>query len=213
MPPLEAPALVHPLVAILRGVTPARAAAVGSVLCGAGIRAIEVPLNSPDPYASIAALTAARLPGCLIGAGTVLTPEQVRHTHEAGGRLIVAPNVDAAVVGAALTLGMHVMPGFATASEAFGAIQAGARDLKLFPAVSFDPAHLQQLRAVLPAGIRVFPVGGIGAQDIPAWLAAGAAGFGLGSELFRPEYTLGEIEERAQRVVAAYQRAPLSETR
>jgi 2-dehydro-3-deoxyphosphogalactonate aldolase len=192
-----------PIVAILRGLTPARAADVATVLHRAGIRIIEVPLNSPEPFTSIAILAALRLADCLIGAGTVLGAQEVQRAHAAGGRLVVAPNCDPAVIRAALTLGMRVMPGVASATEAFQAIAAGASELKLFPAISYGPAHLQALRSVLPASVRVLPVGGIGAADIPAWLAAGAAGFGFGSELFRPEYSLEQIDARAQRLMRA----------
>jgi 2-dehydro-3-deoxyphosphogalactonate aldolase len=191
------------IVAILRGVEPARVVDIAGVLCATGIRIIEVPLNSPDPYASIAALAAAHGSDCLIGAGTVLDLDAVRRTHAAGGRLIVAPNCDPEVIRGALQMGMQVMPGIATATEAFSAIRAGATQLKLFPAVTYGPRHLQALRAVLPPVARVFPVGGVGATEIPAWLAAGAAGFGFGSELFRPEYNLPEIERRARQLVQA----------
>jgi 2-dehydro-3-deoxyphosphogalactonate aldolase len=191
------------IVAILRGLTSARASDVAAVLHRAGIRIIEVPLNSPDPFTSIAKLAALQLADCLIGAGTVLDAQQVKRAHEAGGRLVVAPNCDSSVIRAALTLGMRVMPGVASATEAFQAIAAGACELKLFPAVSYGPAHLQALRGVLPAAVRVLPVGGIGAADIAAWLAAGAAGFGFGSELFRPEYSLDQIDARAKRLMRA----------
>jgi len=195
------------LVAILRGVVPDRVLKIGDVLYAAGFRMIEVPLNSPDPFASIAALAACNRPDWIVGAGTVLTSAEVRQTHAAGGRLVVAPNCDPEVIRCALQLGMRVMPGFATATEAFQAIQAGARDLKLFPACTHGPRHLQALRAVLPTSVRVFPVGGVGVADIPAWLAAGAAGFGLGSELFRPEYELEEIAQRAADLVRAVREA------
>jgi 2-dehydro-3-deoxyphosphogalactonate aldolase len=191
------------IVAILRGLTPARAAAVATVLHRAGIRIIEVPLNSPEPFTSIAILAALQLADCLIGAGTVLGAQEVQRAHAAGARLVVAPNCDASVIRAALALGMRVMPGVASATEAFQAIAAGACELKLFPAISYGPAHLQALRSVLPASVRVLPVGGIGAADIPSWLAAGAAGFGFGSELFRPEYSLEQIDARAQRLMRA----------
>ena len=193
----------HPVVAILRGVEPARVVGIAGVLHAAGIRNIEVPLNSPDPFASIAALAAARGSDCLIGAGTVLNLEAVRNTHAAGGRLIVAPNCEPEVIRGALQLGMQVLPGIATATEAFSAIRAGATRLKLFPASTYGPRHLQALRAVLPADVSVLPVGGVGAADIPGWLAAGAGGFGFGSELFRPEYDLAEIERRARQLVQA----------
>jgi 2-dehydro-3-deoxyphosphogalactonate aldolase len=191
------------LVAILRGVEPARVVEIADVLRASGIRIIEVPLNSPDPFASIAALVAAHGSDCLIGAGTVLDMDAVRRTHAAGGRLIVAPNCDPEVIRGAVQMGMQVMPGIATATEAFSAIRAGATQLKLFPAATYGPRHLQALRAVLPSGVRVLPVGGVGAADITAWLDAGAAGFGFGSELFRPEYDLPEIERRARQLVKA----------
>lgn len=207
MPTPEAPRTGMTLVAILRGIVPERVVAVAAGLYEAGIRTIEVPLNSPDPYASIAALAAASPPDCLIGAGTVLTVDQARLAHGAGGRLAVAPNCDAAVIAGALKLGMQVMPGVSTATEAFNAVRAGATHLKLFPAVSHSPPHLRALRAVLPGEVRVFPVGGIGAQDILPWMAAGAAGFGFGSELFRPEYSLADIERCAAELVRAYSQA------
>jgi 2-dehydro-3-deoxyphosphogalactonate aldolase len=207
MQPTELPTGEHALVAILRGVEPERVVGIAEVLYATGMRIIEVPLNSPDPYASIAALTVSAHAGCLVGAGTVLDTGQVRRTYKAGGRLVVAPNFDAGVIAEALRLGMQVMPGIATATEAFAAVQAGARHLKLFPAISYGPRHLQALRVVLPADVRLYPVGGIGAADIPAWVAAGAAGFGLGSELFRPAYTLAEIEQRARQLCAAYREA------
>jgi 2-dehydro-3-deoxyphosphogalactonate aldolase len=191
------------LVAILRGVVPERVVGIGDVLYAAGFRMIEVPLNSPDPFASITALAACNRPDWIVGAGTVLTVADVQRTQAAGGRLVVAPNCDPQVIRSAVQLGMQVMPGFATATEAFQAIQAGAQDLKLFPACTYGPRHLQALRAVLPTSVRVFPVGGIGVADIAAWLTAGAAGFGLGSELFRPEYELEEIAQRAADLVRA----------
>jgi 2-dehydro-3-deoxyphosphogalactonate aldolase len=195
------------LVAILRGVIPERVVGIGDVLYAAGFRMIEVPLNSPDPFASIAALAACNRPDWIVGAGTVLTVADVQRTQAAGGRLVVAPNCDPEVIRSAVQLGMQVMPGFATATEAFQAIQAGARDLKLFPASTYGPRHLQALRAVLPTSVRVLPVGGIGVGDIAAWLTAGAAGFGLGSELFRPEYELEEIAQRAADLVRAVSEA------
>jgi 2-dehydro-3-deoxyphosphogalactonate aldolase len=195
------------VVAILRGVQSARVVEIAGVLRTEGIRIIEVPLNSPDPFGSIAALVAAHGSDCLIGAGTVLDLEAVRRTYAAGGRLIVAPNCDPEVIRGAVQMGMQVMPGIATATEAFSAIRAGATQLKLFPAATYGPRHLQALRAVLPANVRVFPVGGVGAAEIPGWLAAGAAGFGFGSELFRPEYDLPEIERRARQLVQALRTA------
>jgi 2-dehydro-3-deoxyphosphogalactonate aldolase len=195
------------LVAILRGVVPDRIVAIGSVLHEAGFRRIEVPLNSPEPFASIRALANCRLPDLIVGAGTVLTVDDVRRTQDAGGRLIVSPNTRAEVIQHAVQLGLEVIPGFATVTEAFAAIDAGARRLKLFPAATYGTRYLQSLGAVLPTWIQVFPVGGVGAEDIAPWLAAGAAGFGFGSELFRPEYSLAEIQQRARTLMQALQRA------
>jgi 2-dehydro-3-deoxyphosphogalactonate aldolase len=196
-----------PIAAILRGVQPARVSEIADVLFTAGIRIIEVPLNSPDPFTSIAKLVAARGSDCLIGSGTVLDVEAVRSTYAAGGRLIVTPNCDPEVIREGLQLGMTVLPGIATATEAFSAIRAGATHLKLFPAMTYGPRHLQALRAVLPAKVGVWPVGGVGVAEIPAWLAAGAGGFGFGSELFRPEYALSEIEQRAKQLMHALRAA------
>lgn len=195
--------LETPLIAILRGVVPDRVVDVGNVLYDAGFRMIEVPLNSPDPFTSIAALAACSRTDWTIGAGTVLSVEDVRRTLDAGGRLIVAPNTDADVIRCALQLNLQVLPGFATATEAFNGIRAGARQLKLFPAATYGLQHLQALRAVLPREVSVFPVGGIGARDVAAWLAAGAAGFGFGSDVFRPDYNLEEIGRRAADLVQA----------
>lgn len=189
---------VTELVAILRGLTPARAPEVGAALVGCGFRTIEVPLNSPEPFETIKLLTQAHGTGCLIGAGTVLTPAEVDRVHAAGGRLIVSPNCDADVIRRALGLGMRVLPGIATATEAFNALRAGATELKLFPASSYGAGHLRALKSVLPKHVKLFPVGGIGSQDIAEWLASGADGFGFGGELFKPAYTLAELTKRAQ---------------
>ncbi len=194
------------MVGILRGLTPQRAPETGAALVAAGFRCIEVPLNSPEPLQSIG-LLARQHPDCLVGAGTVLTAAEVDRVHAAGGRLIVAPNCDPAVIGRACELGLRVMPGIATATEAFTAIKAGARELKLFPAATYGSRHLKALKSVLPKDVRVFPVGGIGSQDIAEWLASGADGFGFGSELFSPAYTLAEIEKRAQALIGALRAA------
>jgi 2-dehydro-3-deoxyphosphogalactonate aldolase len=194
-----------PLVAILRGLSPAQAVAVGQVLHASGLRVVEVPLNSPEPFVSISKLSESLGASCVCGAGTVLTTDDVKRTYDAGGRLIVSPNCDARVIECALALNMLVMPGVATATEVFSAVHAGAKHLKLFPAASYGAGHLKALRDVLPQGINIYPVGGITAMDIAAWLQVGAAGFGFGSELYRPSYTLAEIEQRAQQVVAAFQ--------
>lgn len=194
------------MVAILRGLTTARAPEVAATLVAAGFRTLEVPLNSPAPFETIELL--ARTHGeCLIGAGTVLTAAEVDRVHGAGGKLVVAPNCVPAVIRRALDLGMRVLPGIATATEAFIAINAGATELKLFPAATYGPRHLKALKSVLPKHVRVFPVGGIGSQDIAEWLASGADGFGFGSELFAPAYTLPEIEKRAQALIEALRAA------
>jgi 2-dehydro-3-deoxyphosphogalactonate aldolase len=194
------------LVAILRGLTPERAPEVGAVVAAAGFRTIEVPLNSPQPFDSIALLASANR-DCLVGAGTVLAPAEVDRVHAAGGRLVVAPNCDAAVIRRALEKGMRVLPGIATATEAFAALAAGATELKLFPASTYGAGHLRALKSVLPKNVKVFPVGGIGSRDIAAWLASGADGFGFGGELFKPEYALAELKTRAQDLVEALRRA------
>jgi 2-dehydro-3-deoxyphosphogalactonate aldolase len=195
------------LVAILRGVLPERVIDVSNVVYAAGFRVIEVPLNSPDPFKSIAALAAGAQPDCWVGAGTVLSAEDVRRTHAAGGRLVVAPNVDAEVIGEAIRLGMQVLPGVATATEAFAALRAGARQLKLFPATTYGPRHLTALRSVLPREAGLLPVGGVAADHIADWLIAGASGFGFGSELFRPDYPLADIERRARLLVRTFRDA------
>jgi 2-dehydro-3-deoxyphosphogalactonate aldolase len=186
------------MVAILRGLTLVRAPEVGAALVGCGFRTIEVPLNSPDPFATIQLLAEAHGDSCLIGAGTVLTPAEVDRLHGAGGCLVVAPNCDGDVIRRALDLGLRVLPGIATATEAFQAVRHGATELKLFPASSYGAGHLKALKSVLPKHVKIFPVGGIGSQDIAAWLASGADGFGFGGELFKPAYTLAELTKRAQ---------------
>ncbi|HEU4779208.1 MAG TPA: 2-dehydro-3-deoxy-6-phosphogalactonate aldolase [Steroidobacteraceae bacterium] len=186
------------LIAILRGLTPARAPEVGATLVGCGFRTIEVPLNSPEPFDTIKLLAQAHGASCLIGAGTVLTPAEVDRVHGAGGRLVVAPNCDGEVIRRAMELGMRVLPGIATATEAFTALRHGANGLKLFPASSYGAGHLKALKSVLPKHVKIYPVGGIGSQDIATWLASGADGFGFGGELFKPAYTLAELTKRAQ---------------
>jgi 2-dehydro-3-deoxyphosphogalactonate aldolase len=194
------------MVAILRGLTPQRAAETGAALVTAGFRIIEVPLNSPEPLQTIETL-ARQHADCLVGAGTVLTPAEVDRVHAAGGRLVVAPNCDAEVISRALALDMRVMPGVATATEAFTAIRAGATELKLFPASTYGQAHLRALKSVLPKQAKVYPVGGVGSQDIAGWLASGADGFGFGGELFKPAYTLADVAARAKGLFEALRAA------
>ena len=192
-----------PVVAILRGIRPDEVLGHVQAIHDAGIRVVEVPLNSPDPLESIARLVAAFGDRMVVGAGTVLTVAQVDAVHAAGGTLIVSPNVDVAVIGRTVALGLHSAPGFATASEAFNALHAGARHLKLFPATTYGPAHLKQLKAVLPADVVVLAVGGVGAENMAEWRAAGAQAFGIGGELYRPGQGVDETAERARGVVAA----------
>lgn len=191
-----------PLVAILRGVTPAAVDAIGKVLVEAGFRLIEVPLNSPDPLISIARLVTSLGDRAMIGAGTVLTVEQVSGVALAGGRLIVSPNTDAAVIAATRSHGLISVPGFATVSEAFAAHAAGANALKLFPAEAASPQVLKAMRAILPATARVLPVGGIAPNSMAEWLRAGAAGFGLGSALYSAGDTPDVIAQRARTFIA-----------
>lgn len=193
-----------PLVAILRGVQPDEVVEVAGALVDAGIRAIEVPLNSPEPYRSLQRLCDAYGTTCLCGAGTVLDPTQVERVHEAGGSLIVAPNTDTSVVRRALDLGLIAMPGFATATEAFLALSAGAQYLKLFPASTYGLEHVKALRAVLPRSTRIFAVGGIGPDALAEWRRAGVDGFGIGSEIYRPGLDAREISRRASAIVSAY---------
>lgn len=192
-----------PVVAILRGVSPDKAIAVGEILYDAGVRAIEVPLNSPDPYRSIERLSQTFGDRCLCGAGTVLSADEVQRVRDAKGRLVVSPNTDASVIARTVALGMVSMPGFATATEAFAAIGAGATRLKLFPASTYGAGHAKALKAVLPSATRLYAVGGIGAHQVAEWMRAGVAGFGFGSELFKPDYSIEEISKRANEVVRA----------
>ncbi|MDI9234868.1 2-dehydro-3-deoxy-6-phosphogalactonate aldolase [Limnohabitans lacus] len=191
-----------PLVAILRGLTPEEAPAIGHALVDSGFALIEVPLNSPRPLESIAAL-AAQHPNHLIGAGTVLTSAQVREVQAAGGRIIISPHFDPVVVHEALRLGLVCVPGVATPSEAFAALHAGAHALKLFPAEMITPSVLKALRAVLPSSTALLPVGGITPDNMAAYLSAGAKGFGLGSALYKPGQSAQEVGAAAQRFVRA----------
>jgi 2-dehydro-3-deoxyphosphogalactonate aldolase len=192
-----------PLIAILRGLTPAEAPAVGEVLVSSGFRIIEVPLNSPAPLDSISALTR-MFPQILIGAGTVLNAQQVQEVHAAGGRLVVAPNFNPAVVAQALALNMVVLPGVATPTEAFAALHAGAHGLKLFPAEMLSPSTVKALRAVLPQSAALMPVGGITPDNMAAYRTAGASGFGLGSALYAPGRSADQVQAAAQKFVQAF---------
>ena len=192
------------LIAILRGVTPEQALEVGAAVYAAGFRTIEVPLNSPQPLRSIERL-AQRFGDCLIGAGTVLDAAQVLAVHSAGGRLVVAPDLEPDVVRASLEHDMLVIPGVATPTEALRAIRLGATHLKLFPAEGIAPAVVRAWRSVLPENVALFPVGGITPERMGPYLEAGANGFGLGSALYRAGDAAAAVGERALRFVAAWQ--------
>lgn len=193
-----------PLVAILRGLQPERAADVGRVLFDCGFRGLEVPLNRPGALLAIATLSSMAPQGALVGAGTVLNAGQVDAVAAAGGRLIVSPHFDREVVTHTVGRGMVSAPGIFTASEAFAALRAGAHALKIFPAEGSSPAALRALATVLPAGTPLWPVGGIEPQHLAAWRAAGATGFGIGGALFKPEFDLDEIGQRARAFVQAW---------
>ena len=197
----------RPLIAILRGIAPPEAVAVCAALIEAGIDRIEVPLNSPDPFESIRLMVGEHGRDALIGAGTVLTAEQVAGVHRAGGRLVVSPNCDPAVIAATKALGMQSWPGVLTPTECFAALNAGADGLKVFPAFLMGPEGLKAVRAVLPPATQVFMVGGVGPENFSGWLRAGANGFGLGSSLYRPGDTAATVGARAREIVAAWDEA------
>lgn len=192
-----------PLVAILRGIAPAEADAVGEALWDAGWRLLEVPLNSPDPLRTIEAM-ARRYPEAIVGAGTVRTTDEVLQVHAAGGRLIVSPHFDAAVVKAAVALDMACLPGVMTPTEAFAALAAGASGLKLFPAEMIPPAAVKAVRAVLPADALLFPVGGIAPATMAGYRAAGANGFGIGSAIYKPGMAAHEVARSARAFADAW---------
>jgi 2-dehydro-3-deoxyphosphogalactonate aldolase len=196
-----------PLIAILRGVRPDECEAVAEALVAAGFTIIEVPLNSPEPLVSVARLARAFGKHAIIGAGTVLDPSQVDQVAGAGGRLIVSPNMDEAVIHRTKALGLVSAPGVATASEGFAALKAGADMLKLFPGEQVTPAVLKALRAVFPKAARMVPVGGVNAQTMAPYLAAGADGFGIGSSLYSPGSSVDDVRERAAALVQALRQA------
>jgi 2-dehydro-3-deoxyphosphogalactonate aldolase len=195
-----------PLIAIIRGVTPGEAVDIAGALFEAGIRIVEVPLNSPDPLASIRAIADALGEQALIGAGTVLRPEQVADVREAGGRIVVSPNMNAAVIRATVEAGMVSSPGIFTPSEAFAALDAGAHTLKLFPAEAASPKVVKSLRAVLPRDVPFLVVGGVTPESVAGWLDAGADGFGLGGGLYKPGQSPDETREKARAYVEAVAR-------
>ena len=193
-----------PLIAILRGLTPDEALPVGQALAEAGFRIIEVPLNSPQPLRSIETLARALGDRCLIGAGTVMSAVQVTDVAQAGGRLIVMPHGDAQVIRAAKAQGLWCAPGIATPTEGFVALAAGADALKLFPAELLTPAVVKAMRAVFPPQVPFLPVGGITPQNLAAYRAVGASGFGLGSALYKPGMTPQQVAVQARAFVAAW---------
>lgn len=196
-----------PLVAILRGLESERAVAIAQVLIDAGIELIEVPMNSPEPLRSIAAIIEAFDAQAMIGAGTVMSVNTVDDLAKLGARLVVAPNCDDRVIARADALGMLALPGVMTPTEMFAAIESGAAGLKIFPAELFTPAAVKAVRAVLPLEIPIFVVGGVNAGNMADYLKAGATGFGLGSALFKPGKPVEEVAEDAREIVVAFRAA------
>lgn len=196
-----------PLIAILRGLRPDEAEDVGEALVEAGFTLIEVPLNSPEPLDSIARLAKRLVDRAVVGAGTVLTTGAVAQVEAAGGTMIISPNADTRVISAAAKRGLVSLPGVSTPTEAFAAIGAGATALKLFPAEGSSPHILKAMRAVLPPALRMLPVGGVAPETMTPWIAAGAAGFGLGSALFKPGMTAAEVGDNARAFVRAWEAA------
>ena len=204
--------MITGLIAILRGITPDEAPAIGRALHEAGFVILEVPLNSPDPYRSIQLLRDA-LPGCTVGAGTVLTAAEVADAHAAGAQIIVSPNTNPAVISETVRRGLRSYPGAATPSEAFTAIAAGAGAVKVFPAIQVGPAGMKAWTDVLPAAVELIPVGGLKAEDFRTWVAAGATGFGIGSALYRAGTPVPVVASRARELQSAWQEAGSSLTR
>lgn len=196
----------RPLIAILRGLEPHEAVPVGEALAMAGFDRIEVPLNSPQPLKSIEALAKALGRHATVGAGTVLTADEVRAVEAVGGKMIVSPNCDSAVIAATKRAGLLSYPGVLTPSECFTALHAGADGLKIFPAFLMGPEGLKAVRAVLPPATELYMVGGVGADSFGAWRAAGATGFGIGSALYAPGRSAREVGERARTIVEAFDR-------
>ena len=201
------PQLKRGLVAILRGVKPDEIAAISDVLIDAGFEAIEIPLNSPDPFRSIETLAKRVPPGVLAGAGTVLSAADVIRLNDVGGKLLVTPNVDPDVIRKSTEFGMVSMPGVFTATEALIAIKSGASALKFFPASALGPSGVNAIRAILPKDVVIGAVGGVGEADFAAWMAVGVSTFGLGSSLYKPGASVDDIATKASRAVAAYDAA------
>ncbi len=197
----------RPLIAILRGVTPDEAVPICAALIDAGITKIEVPLNSPTPFESIKQMVDAHGNDALIGAGTVLSTDDVGRVAQVGGKLIVSPNSDQRVIVATKNAGMQSWPGVMTPTECFEALKWGADGLKIFPASLLGPDGIKAIRAVLPPGTQVYAVGGAGADNFAEWMAASADGFGIGSALYKPGLSVAEVTARAKDMVAAYDEA------
>ena len=193
-----------PLIAILRGIQPDEVEGVGDALVDAGFTLIEVPLNSPDPFTSIARLAKRYGDHAVIGAGTVLTIDDVSRVADANGRMVISPNTNVGVITATVAAGMSSLPGYFTPSEAFAALDAGATALKLFPAEAATPGVIKAQRAVLPKHVPVLAVGGITPDNMGPWREAGAAGFGLGSAIYKPGMTAADVGDAARRFVAAW---------
>jgi 2-dehydro-3-deoxyphosphogalactonate aldolase len=195
------------LIAILRGITPQEAVGVGQTLYDAGIRIVEVPLNSPDPFTSIAALAKAFGPRMIVGAGTVLSLQDVNMLKDHNGQISVSPDTNPDVITRAKAVGMDPLPGVFTPTEAFSAIRAGATHLKLFPAEAASPATVKAWKAVLPKHVQIHAVGGVTSSNMAEWLACGVTGFGIGSSLYKPGKSLSEVNASAMELVTAYKRA------
>jgi len=204
MNPVPFPAMKRPLIAILRGLKPDEAEGVVSVLIESGFTAIEIPLNSPDPFRSIAIAVKKASSEVLIGAGTVLTPQAVEQLHDVGGRLMVSPNVDPEVIASAGERGMVTMPGVFTATEALLAARAGASGLKFFPASVLGASGISAIRAVLPADLMIAAVGGISDKNFAEYIKTGVHAFGLGTSLYKPGMTVAEVAARAKASILAY---------
>lgn len=192
------------LIAILRGIRPDEAVSVSEALLNAGISKIEVPLNSPDPFDSIGRMASALGQDALIGAGTVLTPQDVGRVADAGGQLIVSPDCSIEVIAATKAAGMLSYPGVLTPTECFAALRAGADGLKIFPSFLMGEAGFSAIRAVLPKGVEVYAVGGVSAENFASWLAAGVSGFGIGSSLYKPGDSADDVVRKAKELVLAY---------